>query len=102
VLAAAGGAGTGVRTLAGGHAGYLRLPARRPDAAPAPALGVLHGYPKTLADYDALRPLLHEGEAAGPGAVELRDTLFTLPTHHHVRDADVRRLAAWLQSRPIR
>jgi hypothetical protein len=99
IVAAAGRAGTGVRPVAGGRPGYLRLPARRADATPAPELGVLRGYPKTLADYDELRRLLLPGEAAGPGAAELRDTLFTLPTHHHVRDADVRRLAAWLQSR---
>jgi dTDP-4-amino-4,6-dideoxygalactose transaminase len=99
ILGAAGRPGPGVHPLAGGRAGYLRLPVRRADASPAPELGVLRGYPKTLADYDALHRLLCPGEAAGPGAAELRDTLFTLPTHHHVRDADVRRLAAWLQSR---
>jgi hypothetical protein len=81
--------------LVEGSAGYLRLPVRAPGRAPAPRIGVLRGYPATLADHAQLRPLLVAGETAGPGAAELRDHLFTIPTHAFVTRRDIEAIAAW-------
>lgn len=89
--------GTGIATIRGGRSGYLRLPVRRAHREPAPRLGILRGYPSTLAEYVEVRHLLHPGEFGGTGAVELRDTLFTIPTHHHVREADIDQIGVWLR-----
>lgn len=89
---------TGIASVPGGHPGYLRLPVRRPGADAEPSLGVLRGYPATLDEYFVARRLLHAGEVSGPGSRELRDALFTAPTHHHVRREDVARIAAWLRN----
>jgi hypothetical protein len=71
----------------------VRFPGARPD----PALGILAGYPATLADYEISSTILEPGERAGPGAIELRDSLFTVPTHHFVRDGDIARVAGWFR-----
>lgn len=97
LLAAGDTARTGIDSIASGRPGYLRLPVRRRAATPAPHLGILRGYPATLADWDIARHVLHPGETAAVGSVELRETLFTLPTHHHVGEDDVARLGAWLR-----
>jgi hypothetical protein len=81
--------------LSSGESGYLRLPVRARGRAPAPRHAVLPGNPATLADHAELRPLLIAGETAGAGATELRDTLFTIPTHGFVTRRDVDAIAAW-------
>ena len=93
-----------VRAVEGGNPGYLRFPVVDAQNRPAaPSLGVLRPYPGTLCDQGPLRPLLHPGEAAGPGALELGAHLFTLPTHSLVSATDLDRLERWLlaQSTPI-
>ncbi|HJQ10485.1 MAG TPA: DegT/DnrJ/EryC1/StrS family aminotransferase [Gemmatimonadaceae bacterium] len=91
-------AATPVRSIPGSESGFLRLAFL--DAAgsmsPRSDLGALRGYPMTLGEHPQLRPLLHPGEKAGTGATFLRDRLFTVPTHAGVSDADVARLAVWL------
>lgn len=86
-----------VTPIAGARPGYLRLAHRRAGGPPAPALGIYLAYPQTLAEHPPLAPLLHAGEHAGAGSVELRDTLYTLPTHHFVTPRDVPRLTAWMR-----
>jgi len=62
----------------------------------APLLGVLRPYPGTLNDQEPLRPALHQGETAGPGARQLGSFLYTLPTHSLTTERDLRALEAWL------
>jgi len=80
-------------------AGYLRLPLLLPGATEAAAfaeenrgLGVERSYPRPLPDLPVL------GDAGGepgrwPGARALADRLVTLPTHSHVREGELGRLA---------
>lgn len=79
--------------------GYLRYPVRDsggrlPDA----RHGVLRGYPQALHEQPELRASLHDGEPATPGSIELRKSLFTLPTHRMVSERDHRAIAAWLRA----
>jgi perosamine synthetase len=74
--------------------GYLRLPLRLrhgmtgfPDVTLARRMGIVAGYPGTLASLAALRPRI-TGGAACPGAEELTRTLVTLPVHSRLREAD--------------
>ncbi|MFL5482796.1 MAG: DegT/DnrJ/EryC1/StrS family aminotransferase [Gemmatimonadaceae bacterium] len=78
--------------------GYLRLAVldRCGAAVPATAFGAVRPYPLTLAQHRQLEPQLLAGERAGPGALFLRDRLFTVPTHAKVDARDVRRIAGWL------
>lgn len=88
------------RPLPGAQPGYLRLAVREiAGRGPAPTLGIMRGYPRTLAEQTELGPCLHAGERDGAGAITLRRTLLTLPTHGALRDDDVRRLGAWIASR---
>jgi hypothetical protein len=96
IVAAAPGSGA-TTPIAGAAPGYLRLPARRAGGPPAPELGIYLAYPQTLEEHAPLAPLLIAGERAGAGSAELRDTLYTLPTHHFLKARDVARLAAWLR-----
>ncbi|HEU4563470.1 MAG TPA: DegT/DnrJ/EryC1/StrS family aminotransferase [Gemmatimonadaceae bacterium] len=93
--------GTRIRVaeeVEGGENAWLRLPARVPEDAPmAPRLGVFRGYPLTLFEMAELHPCLHEDERDHPGALELRRTLATLPTHAHLTGADLDALAAWMR-----
>jgi dTDP-4-amino-4,6-dideoxygalactose transaminase len=89
----------GVRTvhaIDGGRSGYLRYPLRVDDARAARAeLGIVRGYPDTLAELAELRASLM-GDEALVGARELQRTLVTLPTHAMVTEGDLRDLLAWL------
>jgi hypothetical protein len=83
--------------LRGARAGYLRLAARDTAGRSArPALGIMPAYPRTLAEQSELAPCLHAGERSPAGAIELRRTLFTLPTHGALIEADLRRIGAWI------
>lgn len=88
-----------VSPVAGARPGYLRYPVvdragRRPDR----RLGVMRGYPFALHEQQQLRPVLRAGEPPTPGSVELRASLFTLPTHGMVAERDHQAMAAWLGS----
>jgi perosamine synthetase len=89
-----------VRSIPEGESGYLRLALLDAvgDASPIPALGALRGYPATLEQHPQLRPILAPLERAGKGAIQLRDRLFTLPTHSGVQRGDVSRIARWMVS----
>jgi len=88
-----------IRPIAGSIPGYLRLPVLGgPQHAPAPGLGVMRGYPLTLADMGELQPLLASGQHPTPGAAELRDRLITLPTHSRVSAGDLDRICRWMHA----
>jgi hypothetical protein len=96
------GAGAGafraIRPVTGGEPGYLRFALLDAvgNASPDARLGAVRGYPLTLDQHDQLRPILARGESSGPGAQDLRDRLFTVPTHSAIGKRDVEALAAWL------
>ena len=87
-----------VQAPAAGESGFLRYAVldESGNRAPAPRLGVMRGYPRTLHEQVELRPQLLAGEPATPGATELRRTLFTLPTHSRVTERDLRDLNEWI------
>jgi hypothetical protein len=87
-----------IRAVAGGSSGFLRLPVTDMigDLTARAPLGVLRGYPLTLDQHEQLQPMLAPGERAGKGSVQLRDRLFTLPTHSRVAARDQARLQDWL------
>lgn len=87
-----------VRPLSDGAPGYLRLPVRDPQGLrqPAPSLGILRGYPMTLAEHEQLRSNLLADQLPCHGASELARSLFTLPTHHFVDARDVTRIRSWI------
>ena len=97
-LASAADGLTPIQCIHGADPGYLRFPvldcsrSRRV----ASRLGVMTGYPLTLKDQSELAPHLMAGEPSTPGASELRDSLFTLPTHSFVTRADLVALQAWM------
>jgi perosamine synthetase len=87
-----------IQPVSGGTSGYLRFPIRDlGDRTEAPRLGILRGYPRTLAEQPELRPILYLNETPSVGADELRRTLFTLPVHSRVTRGDLNEIAAWLR-----
>jgi perosamine synthetase len=85
-----------IRAIPGSKPGYLRLPVRVMDARrERPELGIVRGYPDTLAELSELQESLLCDEQL-PGARELRHTLVTLPTHGMLTDDDLRNLTNWL------
>jgi perosamine synthetase len=87
-----------VRPIAGGESGFLRLALLDTggDRLPQATIGALRGYPMTLEQHAQLQPMLMPGERAGRGSDELRESLFTLPTHSRVNHSDLTRLEKWL------
>ncbi len=89
---------------AGCRAGWLRLPVLlrseelRENARAAVHLGIVRAYPRTLPD---LREAASRtpGGGAFPGARELAEGLYTIPTHARVGGAELRRLEAWISAR---
>lgn len=76
------------------RSGALRFPVRlHPQVALGLCpFGVARSYPRTLRDYpEVMRYLLNAGVAI-PGAEELARTLYTLPTHHLLKERDRRAL----------
>jgi hypothetical protein len=59
------------------------------------SLGIVHGYPHTLADLAELRASL-AGEEKVPGARELQRSIVTLPTHALLNEKDLTRLSRWM------
>lgn len=87
-----------IRTIPGAISGMLRFPVRDAGTRPErPELGILRGYPRTLHEQPELQPCLEAGEPETPGALELRRTLFTLPTHSHVTRRDLETMIEWLR-----
>ena len=85
-----------IRAIPGSKPGYLRFPVRIADARAArPELGIVRGYPHTLAELDELKGSLSGNENIR-GARELQRTLVTLPTHAMLTADDLRDLAGWL------
>ena len=86
-----------------GQAGYLRFPVlvsektkRRFDTPVARRLGVMPGYPQSLADLPGFSDRCINHEEHFPGARCLTERLFTLPTHGKLTPADFRWLEGWL------
>lgn len=82
-----------------GTSGYLRFVVRdlAGTRAPDPTLGIVRPYPRALIEQVELRPVLVADEPPTPGAIELRKTVLTLPTHRFVNDADVARILQWMR-----
>jgi dTDP-4-amino-4,6-dideoxygalactose transaminase len=87
-----------VRPVVGGESGYLRLALLDSGGRrlPRATIGALRGYPMTLEQHPQLQSVLLRGERAGKGSETLRDGLFTVPTHSHVKHPDLTRLEKWL------
>lgn len=88
---------------AGSEGGWLRFPVRASGAMKRrlaePALrrrGVMPGYPSLLSDLP-LAPGRLVAAGATPGARELVNSLFTLPTHRSVSDSDFSHVFAAVQ-----
>jgi perosamine synthetase len=109
-------AGRLIRHLGGGGAvkiasrsghdapGYLRLPVLVPPgararfaSAEARRLGVMPGYPLSLADLPGFAPRGLNAAGEFPGARTLASSLFTLPTHSRLREIDLERMEEWLR-----
>jgi perosamine synthetase len=88
-----------IRPIAGAEPGYLRFPMRlsstRTRDRVHPALGIVRGYPDTLAELVELRSSLI-GDETLPGARELQRSLVTLPTHSLLDEGDLREISAWM------
>jgi len=88
-----------------GCAGYLRLPVRhtfrKREEVLTPAarrLGIIEGYPRTLATLPGFRELCINADASLPGAEELARSLVTLPTHGLVSASDRGAMKQWLSA----
>jgi hypothetical protein len=88
-----------ITSIRGGTSGMLRMPVRlaRPRP-PAARLGVVPGYPRTLAEQRELQPLLHPGEDKHAGATALREQLHTLPVHDFITERDLEAIRMWLDA----
>jgi hypothetical protein len=82
--------------------GYLRLPVlvserarERFRSSAARRLGIMPGYPGTLAELHGFTRARNAGEAF-PGARELVASLFTLPTHGRLSQGDLAELERWM------
>jgi hypothetical protein len=100
----AAGTGTVPEWWPGGRPGQLRLPllpsesglvrARAPDAA---MLGIVPGYPIPLSRLAGFADRVTRTSPTYPGAEQLAERLFTLPTHSRLRESDLLGLEAWLR-----
>jgi perosamine synthetase len=93
------------RPLEGGEAGYLRLPVRCTEASrsalesrEARTLGIARGYPRPLPELPAAKGLSRESPGPVPGACQLSESLFTLPTHSLLNPRDLARMAWFFDS----
>lgn len=101
-LMAAAATSSGLVTVSpvnGGVGGYLRFPVRdQRHRAGDPRLGIVRGYPRTLAEEPELRPCLQPNEQSPVGATELARSLVTLPVHSLVTRRDRDRLVEWMRA----
>lgn len=95
----------GVSPVAGAEPGYLRLPVIAHGSAhaalttrKAARLGVMPGYPRTLAELEGFRDVCVGRERALMGARELATRLCTLPTHSLLREVDFTQLDQLVRS----
>jgi dTDP-4-amino-4,6-dideoxygalactose transaminase len=90
---------TAIRPLSGAEPGYLRFPVRVADSRTndreRPGLGIVHGYPDTLADLAELRQSLM-GDEMLSGARELQRSIVTLPTHSLLSEKDLMKVCSWM------
>lgn len=88
-----------IQPIEGAEPGYLRFPVRlaesRTKNREQPALGIVHGYPDTLADLRELRSSIL-GDERLSGARELQRSLVTLPTHALLSKKDFAELCSWM------
>ena len=85
-----------VQPVPGATPGYLRLPViDRGGRCADPRIGVLRSYPLAMQEQAELLPRLRAPRRDLPGALELRRSLFTLPTHSLVGAADLRGIERW-------
>jgi len=88
-----------IRPIEGAEPGYLRFPVRlaesRAKNREQPALGIVHGYPDTLADLRELRSSIL-GDERLSGARELQRSIVTLPTHSLLSEKDLAKLCSWM------
>ena len=85
-----------IRAIPGSKPGYLRFPVRVADTRVARReLGIVRGYPHTLAELDELKGSVIGNENIR-GARELQRTLVTLPTHAMLTAHDLRELVSWM------
>ncbi len=54
-------------------------------------------YPTTVREVKNVESVLAADDADFPGARQVVDRLFTLPTHPYVTDADIRKMATCLR-----
>jgi dTDP-4-amino-4,6-dideoxygalactose transaminase len=91
-----------VEPVPGAEPSFLRFPLRdlgrtRSEAREA---GVMRGYPRLLHEDPNVSRLVRGVRPEDlPGATELRDTLFTLPTHSLLKERDFRALSNWMRGR---
>ena len=88
-----------IRPIAGAESGYLRFPVRLADARirnrEQPELGIVHGYPETLADLRELRSSLI-GDEPLSGSRALQHSIVTLPTHSLLSKQDLIKICSWM------
>ena len=96
-----------VTPVAGATPGYLRLavvcaPGENASlvAAAGRDLGVVRGYPRSLADLDGFGSRFPTAAGNAAGARALADRLVTLPTHRLLTEADLTALSAWFTEAP--
>lgn len=85
--------------IAGGEAGYLRLPITGTAAIePQPSLGIVRGYPAPLVEEPHIERILARRGISHSGARELATGLLTIPTHHLLTRRDVQAAAHWVRT----
>jgi dTDP-4-amino-4,6-dideoxygalactose transaminase len=95
---------SGCRGVDGGEPSYLRLPVvsgrvRRVAGLPrARRLGIMSGYPRVLTDLTGFGARCGNDRGRFPGAAELAERLFTLPTHSRLAEPDVQALEQWIDT----
>ena len=97
---------TAVRTPSAGIPGHLRLPVvisgewrKRVGSDAARRLGIMPGYPGTLAELAGFGARAGNGGASFAGARQLVASLVTLPTHSLLSERDLLALERWITGR---
>jgi dTDP-4-amino-4,6-dideoxygalactose transaminase len=86
-----------ITSISGGTSGMLRLPVRiTTRRLPPVRMGIVSGYPRTLAEQPELRRILASGEGEHPGAAMLRQSLHTVPVHDFITLRDLNAIKTWL------
>jgi perosamine synthetase len=101
IRAAASGPLRSPRIAETGRPGWLRLPMTLPRAARSGELprqlGIMPGYPSTLADLSGFARTQNVGGEGFPGASSIVERLVTLPTHAAMTERDLLALEEWLK-----